>query len=188
MPSGFLTPDSDAVARQRRQLEARAAGRPLVGLSWRSRNAAYGQPKSLALTDLLPLLRRDVFWVDVQYGDTAEERAAVITAGGPEIWRDPDIDPLQDLDAAAAQVAALDLVITSSNTAAHLAGALGVPTWLLLPAPGYGLLWYWFLDRSDSPFYPTLRCFRQSRPGNWADAVAAVAEALDAWRAGRADG
>ncbi len=175
--------DRDATARQRQRLMAQAAGRPLVGLSWRSRNAAYGAPKSLELADLLPLLRRDVFWVDLQYGETAAERSAVAAAGAT-LWRDPEVDPLQDLDAAAAQAAALDLVITTSNTAAHLAGALGVPTWLLLPAPGYGLLWYWFLDRTDSPFYPAMRCFRQARAGDWGGVIAAVGKSLDRWQAG----
>ena len=187
MLSGFLIADREAAARQRQRLGARAAGRPLAGLSWRSRNAAYGEPKSLALTDLLPLLRPDVFWVDLQYGDTAAERSAA-AAAGVELWRDPDADPLHDMDAAAAQTAALDLVITTSNTTAHLAGALGVPTWLLLPAPGYGLLWYWFLDRSDSPFYPSMRCFRQSRAGDWDGVIAAAGAALENWRAERAAG
>lgn len=184
MLSGFLIADREAAARQRQRLEARAAGRPLVGLSWRSRNAAYGVPKSLKLSDLLPVLRPDIFWVDLQYGDTAAERSAIAGAGA-EVWRDPDVDPLRDLDAAAAQAAALDLVITTSNTTAHLSGALGVPTWLLLPAPGYGLLWYWFLDRSDSPFYPSMRCFRQSRAGDWTGVIAAAGTALESWRAGR---
>lgn len=185
MLSGFLIADPEVSARQQRQLKQRAGGRPLVGLSWRSRNAAYGAPKSLALSDLLPLLRRPgLCWIDLQYGDTAGERAAAAKAG-VEVWRDPEIDPLRDMDAAAAQTAALDLVITTSNTTAHLAGALGVPTWLLLPAPGYGLLWYWFLDRSDSPFYPSMRCFRQTRAGSWAEVIEAVGAALDEWTAGR---
>lgn len=187
MLSGFLIADRDATARQRRQLEARAAGRPLVGLSWRSRNAAYGTSKSLALSDLLPLLRPDIFWVDLQYGDTAAERS-MASAAGAEIWRDADIDPLRDMDAAAAQVAALDLVITISNTTAHLAGALGLPTWLLLPSPGYGLLWYWFVERADSPFYPSVRCFRQGRGEGWPAVIAAVGAALERWRAERPAG
>lgn len=187
MLSGFLIADRDVTARQRQQLEARAAGRPLVGLSWRSRNADYGAPKSLELMDLLPLLRPDIFWVDLQYGDTSADRAAAAAAGA-EVWRDPHVDPLRDMDAAAAQTAALDLVITTSNTTAHLAGALGVPVWLLLPAPGYGLLWYWFLDRTDSPFYPSARCFRQSRAGDWTGVIKAVGAALDSWRAARPAG
>jgi hypothetical protein len=178
MISGFLQADAAISAAYRSRLGGLAGGRPCIGLSWRSSNVAYGAQKSLALTDLAPLLqaRPDLFWVDLQYGDTAAERAAA----GVELWRDPAVDPLQDLDAAASQVAALDLVITSSNTTAHLAGALGVPTWLLLPAPGFGLLWYWQLDREDSPFYPSVRCFRQAAPGDWGAVIAALAPALEA--------
>lgn len=178
MISGVLQADADASAAYRGRLERLAGGRPCIGLSWRSGNATYGAQKSLALADLGGVLRArpDLFWVDLQYGDTAGERAAA----GVELWRDPAIDPLQDLDAAASQFAALDLVITTSNTAAHLAGALGVPTWLLLPAPGFGLLWYWQLTRTDSPFYPAVRCFRQAQAGDWSGVLAALAAALAA--------
>ena len=177
MISGFLQADADASAAYRDRLATQSGGRPCIGLSWRSSNAVYGAQKSLALADLSPLLRArpDLFWVDLQYGETAPERAEA----GDLLWHDPAIDPLRDLDATAAQYAALDLVITTSNTAAHLAGALGVPTWLLLPAPGFGLLWYWQLERADSPFYPAMRCFRQAAPGDWACVVAAVRTALD---------
>lgn len=177
MISGVLQADAAATVAYRDRLAARADGRPCIGLSWRSSNAAYGAQKSLALADLGPLLRArpDLFWVDLQYGDTAAERAEV----GDLLWHDPAIDPLRDLDAAAAQYAALDLVITTSNTAAHLAGALGVPTWLLLPAPGFGLLWYWQLERADNLFNPSIRCFRQAAPGDWPGVVAAVGAALD---------
>lgn len=176
MISGVLQADAIATAARRGRMDALAQGRPRVGLSWRSSNAAYGAQKSLALADLAPLLRArpDLFWVDLQYGDTAAERQAA----GLEFWRDPDVDPLADLDTAAAQYAALDLVITVSNTAAHLAGALGMPTWLLLPAPGFGLLWYWGLERSDSAFYPAIRCFRQAVPGDWAGVLEGVNAAL----------
>lgn len=177
MITGVLQADADATAARRGRLDVLAQGRPRVGLSWRSSNAAYGAQKSLAPADLAPLLRArpDLFWVDLQYGDTEAERQAA----GLNLWRDPEIDPLRDLDAAAAQYAALDLVITVSNTTAHLAGTLGVPTWLLLPAPGYGLLWYWGLDRTDSLFYPGIRCFRQAAPGDWAGVLRGVSAALD---------
>jgi len=188
MVSGFLIADADATARQRARLDGPAAGRPRIGMAWRSANAEYGPQKSLKLTDLVPVLQRqDVFWVDLQYGDTAAERAALAGACGTEIWHDPEVDPLADLDAAAAQIAALDLVISASNTAVHVAGALGVATWLLLPAPGYGLLWYWSVDRSDSPFYPALRCFRQpAAAAGWAGVVTEIGGALDGWLADRA--
>lgn len=179
--------DSAATATQRARLDGLAGGRPRVGIAWRSANATYGRQKSLRLDDLAPLLSgRSIFWVDLQYGDTAAERAVLAAAHGVELWHDDAVDPLADLDAAAAQIAALDLVITISNTAVHLAGALGVPTWLFLPAPGYGLLWYWQLGRADSPFYPSLRGFRQrDAAAGWAAVIDEVGLALDGWLADR---
>jgi hypothetical protein len=77
-------------------------------------------------------------------------------------------------------VAALDLVITVSNTAAHVAGALGVPCWMLAPC-GRATLWHWFAGRADSPWYPSMRIFRQSVASGWAPAVEAVAAGLAAF-------
>jgi tetratricopeptide (TPR) repeat protein len=69
----------------------------------------------------------------------------------------------------------LDLVLTSDTAIAHLAGALGVPVWLALPfVPD----WRWMLDRSDSPWYPTMRLFRQRQPGDWADVFEEIRQAL----------
>lgn len=187
MVSGFLQADAAATARQRARHDGPAGGRPRVGLAWRSASAAYGGQRSLRLEDLAPLLAgRPVFWVDLQYGDTAAERAGLAAGQGIEVWHDDAVDPLADLDAAAAQIAALDLVIAASNTTVHLAGVLGIPVWQMLPAPGHGLVWYWLLDRTDSPFYPALRCFRQSAGAEgWAGVVGAVAAALDGWLAAR---
>src|SRR5204863_775946 len=65
----------------------------------------------------------------------------------------------------------LDLVVTSDTSIAHLAGALGVPVWVALP---YVCDWRWLLDRSDSPWYPTMRLFRQQHPGDWQSVFEAV--------------
>ena len=69
----------------------------------------------------------------------------------------------------------LDLVITSDTAIAHLAGALGVPVWVALPfVPD----WRWLLDRSDSPWYPTMRLFRQKTSGDWAGVFREIEAAL----------
>jgi ADP-heptose:LPS heptosyltransferase len=113
-------------------------------------------------------------WISLQYGghDSLEEQAAAANA---PILIDRDVDQLTNMDEFAAQVAAMDLVITIDNSTAHLAGALGVPTWVLLPfAPD----WRWLLDRSDSLWYPSIRLIRQARMGDWQSVVQQVSDAL----------
>jgi ADP-heptose:LPS heptosyltransferase len=75
----------------------------------------------------------------------------------------------------AALVEQLDLVITVDTAAAHLAGALGKPVWIMLPFAGG---WRWLTDRTDSPWYPTARLFRQPKPGDWNSVITSVCEAL----------
>jgi ADP-heptose:LPS heptosyltransferase len=87
---------------------------------------------------------------------------------------------LTDFTDTAAIVSNLDLVITVDSAVAHLAGALGKPVWTLLPfAPD----WRWMLSREDSPWYPTMRLFRQSAPGDWTSVMDRVSTALKTLRA-----
>ncbi|MBI2585950.1 MAG: glycosyl transferase family 8, partial [Rhodospirillales bacterium] len=81
------------------------------------------------------------------------------------------VDQMANLDDFAAQVAAMDLVISVSNTTVHMAGALGVPTWVM---PHLVPLRVWLLGRADSPWYPSARLFRQARLGEWSDVVERV--------------
>ena len=75
----------------------------------------------------------------------------------------------------AAIMEALDLVVTIDTSIVHLAGGLGRPVWLVVP---YWPDWRWMVERPDSPWYPTMRIFRQPRPGGWAPVFAEVAAAL----------
>ncbi|MCC7272127.1 MAG: hypothetical protein IT561_05625 [Alphaproteobacteria bacterium] len=154
---------------------------PIVGVSWRSANRRVPRAKTLELTDWRPILDRWAVFVDLQYGDTEEDRRAAAAALGITIHRDPAVDPLGDLDLPAAQVAAMDAVVSVSNTAAHLAGGLGVPSIVLLPR-GRGQVWAW-LD-GVRPWYSAMRLCRQPRAGEWAPAVAEAAAALDRLLAG----
>jgi ADP-heptose:LPS heptosyltransferase len=91
-------------------------------------------------------------------------------AGAPLII-DRSVNQLADIDLFAAQIAAMDLVITIDNSTAHLAGALGIPTCVLLP---FASDWRWLQGREDSPWYPTLRLFRQPSCGDWQSVVRRV--------------
>ncbi|MHC4629339.1 MAG: tetratricopeptide repeat protein, partial [Planctomycetota bacterium] len=92
-------------------------------------------------------------------------------------------DRFEDLTETAAVVENLDLVISVDTSVAHLAGAMGKPVWVLLKSDAD---WRWLLDRQDSPWYPTMRLFRQSRPGDWDEVFSRVARELrnhvEVWR------
>ena len=122
---------------------------------------------------MAPLCRMAGLQSFVVQKDMTDLEAEALAAGGELI---PDLGPyLQDWAETAAVVSALDLVITVDTAVAHLAGALGKPAWVLLPfAPD----WRWLMARDDSPWYPSLRLFRQPRIGDWDAVIAAVLEAL----------
>lgn len=135
-----------------------------VGLAWAgSRSHSNDRRRSCPLARLAPLLELPgVAWFSLQRDDGEEQVPDV-----PSARRIVFLDARRDFDRKAALMDALDLVISVDTSSAHLAGALARPLWVLLPfAPD----WRWLLERTDSPWYPTARLFRQPRPGDW-DAV-----------------
>ena len=172
--SSTTSPYLVADAAERQQFRARYDdGRKLVGLAWYTKNKTTGIGRSIDLATLAPLFSiPGIQWISLQYGD---HDALESELAGTPVVVDRTVDQFADIDLFAAQVAAMDLVITIDNSAAHLAGALGVPTWLLLP---YAPDWRWMLDRDDSPWYPTMRLFRQATPGDWQGVVQSVQRAL----------
>jgi hypothetical protein len=145
--------------------------RPVVGLAWRSeRDGQVLTDKSCDLRDVaawgafFAALKDKVRFISLQYGDTADEIACVRWRYGAEIYQDASVDTWGDVDAVAAQVAAMDYVVSISQTAAHLAGALGVPGWLLLHEKPFP---QWRAGRNICPWYPTLVPVRQETAGDW---------------------
>jgi Tfp pilus assembly protein PilF len=157
--------------------------RLLCGLSWLSKNPAIGMDKTLRLQDLEPLLRLPgIDFVDLQYGDTVQEQVVFYANTTLSLKRVTEIDNFNDIDGLAALIEACDVVLTVSNTTAHLAAALGKQVLLLLPF-SQGLLWYWHTEREDSPWYPTVRLFRQPAIGDWRSVIAMVGTELARYRA-----
>ena len=111
----------------------------------------------------------------MQYGDIKQEIGEYYSSTGILIYTDQEINPLTNLDDFAAQISALDLVISISNTTVHISGALGKKVWTLLP---YVPDWRWMLKREDTPWYPTMKLFRQSRMNDWRDVFQRVSLAL----------
>ena len=121
---------------------------------------------------LAPLLESGDFWIPLQK-EVREADEPILQATG---LLDASGE-LGDFADTAALIAPLDLAIAVDTSVAHLAGALGKPTWLMLPfAPDFR----WLLKREDSPWYPNMRLFRQQRPGDWRGVIARVSAALGA--------
>jgi tetratricopeptide (TPR) repeat protein len=180
-PSAFAATGSPYLiadpAQQQRLLARYTDGRTLIGLAWYTNNRKTGRQRSIDLSLLAPLFPQpgDPFrWISLQYGDHDQLEQQASAAAAP-LLVDRSVDPLADMDLFAAQIAAMDLVITIDNSTAHMAGALGVPVWVLLP---FAADWRWLLARDDSPWYPTMRLFRQPKPGDWQSVVQSVHSAL----------
>lgn len=169
----YLRDEPERTAVWARRLGERKALR--IGLVWAGSITFKGDTlRSPRLDAMMPLL--NVPGVEVyalQMGDGRRDLAgrampATFTDLGPEIGSFADtVSIMQNLD----------LIVSSCTAPVHVAGAIGRPTWVLLP---FAADWRWLTGRDDSPWYPTVRLFRQSEPGRWDDVVGRVAEALGA--------
>jgi len=149
-----------------------------IGISWRGGGKPSVQRKrSISIEQLIQFFPASgVHIINLQYGNCREEIAQAKDKLGVTIHDWDDADPLKDLDNFAAQIAALDLVISVDNATVHLAGALGKPVWTLVPfIPD----WRWMLDREDSPWYTTMRLFRQPSSGDWESVINHVQQAFE---------
>lgn len=149
------------------------SGRSLrVGLVWAGRsNHINDRNRSMRLNQFTSL--KDIAGASFYSLQKGPPRSQIAGGAFPGLidWT----DKLDDFADTAALVANLDLVITVDTAVAHLAGAIGKPTWVLLSTPPD---WRWMLKRSDSPWYPTMQLFRRHRAGDWDGVMAIVAEAL----------
>jgi hypothetical protein len=173
----YLEADPDAIERWRSIISQPPVAGLRIGLVWAGARrqdqphaAAIDQRRSMRLTQMAPLgMVPDCVFVSLQLGPPAAETQ---TAPFPLI----DVaGQLIDFAETAALVASLDLIISVDTAVAHVAGALGKPVWLL---SRHDACWRWGRDRADTPWYPTMRLFRQTTPGDWPGVMQRVTRAL----------
>jgi tetratricopeptide (TPR) repeat protein len=172
--TSYLRADPAAVARWRRRTEALPGLR--VGLVWHGNpeDVRMDRRRSMALAHMAALAEVPaVSLVSLQVGDAARQLSGSPLAGTVHDWT----DEFADFADTAALIEALDLVIGVDTAVVHLAGALGKPVWLL---NRFDTCWRWLLGRDDSPWYPTLRQFRQPSAGDWQGVMERVRAALTA--------
>jgi hypothetical protein len=162
-------------------IRARTLGesaRFLVGLSWWSANKEVGSDKSIDLLECTDLFNvPGVAYLNLQYGDMRHRLQECARVTGQVITDCEDIDLYADLEGLAASCAACDLVISVSGVAAHMAGAVGVPVWLLAPKSRVRF-WFWFHDKTTSPWYPSMRVFDQHKLHDWSGVLAEAGREL----------
>ena len=182
----YLAAEPERVARWQERLRTLRGLR--VGLAWQGNPKAeefvWARGRSLPLAALESLAQLPgVSLVSLQKGPGCEQLARVPFADRiVELGSDLDAGPDAFLDTAAV-MASLDLVVSCDTAIVHLAGALGRPVWTALSLSPE---WRWLLARNDSPWYPTMRLFRQSTDGDWGAVVTALARALAPLAAQRA--
>ena len=170
----YLTADAGSVSHWRQLLGHGAPGLR-VGIVWAG-NPAHptDQQRSLPLAALAPLWDLPgIVWFSLQVGP----QAAALGPGAKLVNLAPQ---LTDFAETAAAIMALDLVIAADTAVAHLAGALGKPVWVLLPSIAD---WRWLVTGESSPWYPTMRLFRQDARRSWQPVIAAVVAALQGYAA-----
>lgn len=167
----YLKADEQLVARWRQRIGD--DGRPKVGLVWAGNPEQTNDPvRSIPPKELAALAGVDARFFSLQKGQgkRATQRPGFETVD----W----MSEIEDFADTAALIANLDLVISCCTSVAHLAGAMGKPVWTLL---AFAADWRWLRGRPDSPWYPTMRLFRQKQMGQWQLPVQEATEALDSW-------
>lgn len=167
---GYLSADAARVEKWRKRLTG--LPRPWVALAWAGRPTHSNDAnRSLALADMAPLAVPGITYLAIQKGPAAAQ-AATAPPGMNIVPLDAEIADFEDT---AAILSLADLLVSVDSSPVHLAGALNRPAWVLLPfLPD----WRWLLQRSDSPWYPSLRLFRQPAPGDWKPVMHDVGQAL----------
>ena len=172
----FLRADQD---KKSRILNTLPKDKIICGISWKSINAKIGDSKSIRLDELVPILNLDkTHTVNLQYGDVQSEIEALNQFHKISINSFSSIDKYDDIDSLVALIDSCSYIVTTSNTTAHLSGALGKETLLLLPF-SVGKFWYWHHQEGRSIWYPSVRIFQQKQDGDWSEPIKQIKTLLE---------
>lgn len=169
-PIKYLNANEKAVQTWKKTLGPKTKMR--IGITWTGNRSTWiNRYKGMPLENLVPLLTNEYQFVNLQH-DATDEESALLKKHNVLVVN----DQLKDFHDTAALVSNLDLIISVDTAVAHLGGSLGIPTWIMLNA--YGTDWRWLLNRSDNPWYPTARLFRQPGFGNWNSVINDISQHL----------
>jgi tetratricopeptide (TPR) repeat protein len=166
----YITPNEAITAKWQARF-ANKSSKPQVGITWSgSQLHVNDHNRSMSLKQLAPLLNLDVDWHILQT-EIREADEVLLPQTPLKDWR-PELTSLHET---AGLLDQLDLLITVDTSVAHLSAALGKPTWIMLPyAPDFR----WLLNRSDTPWYPSVQLFRQSKPRDWESVTSQIVNTL----------
>ena len=172
----FLNADQNKTLALRKQLTVK--DKIVCGIAWKSKNEKFGHFKTASLDDFLPILNLpSINFIDLQYGDTSQERSHLKNEHGITLSKVEDIDNFNDIDGLASLIDACDFIVTISNVTAHIAGALGKKVFLMVPYEK-GKIWYWHDGLKISLWYPTIQIFTQTKTGDWTKPINDIKEQL----------
>jgi len=170
----YLKPNEKRLTYLKNKYQTIANGRPVIGVAWNSASL-IGHMRSLPLIELLACIKEDALLINLQYSANIEEiRAAQIMRPDLEIFVDNEVDQMTDLNGFAAQIAALDRVVTIDNTTAHFCGALGHTDAHVIIPLGSECMWYWGRVGKVDPWYGNLNLHRQTKLRDWAGPIDSV--------------
>ena len=146
-------------------------GKTICGLAWKSHNKDFGEEKSIGLEQLEPILTNTrLEFVNLQYGDVDADIQKVRDRFDVKIHQIKGVDAHNDIDGLLALIDACDIVVTTSNVTAHLAGSIGKRGCVFVPL-AKGRIWYWHPGDVDSFWYPGLKVFHQRDMRDWTDTI-----------------
>jgi tetratricopeptide (TPR) repeat protein len=173
--SNYLRPNL-ALGQRMRALQPWADADVVCGIAWRSANPRFGNDKSMPLIDMVSALRNPaVSFVNLQYGAVQNDIQIVRKRLGVEVHEVEGLDIFNDIESLMALISVCDIVVTTSNVTAHLAGSMGKRAAVLVPMDK-GRIWYWHDHDDHSLWYPSLRLFFQEHPTGWTKPLQTCAE------------